>query len=429
MAFIKITTLILWIVISIISINHLYSLVDLKIPMYILGIIGWLSYTFTSIFLSRAYIKQSLLIFFVFFGIGYFTGPYLEPPADTLAHLQRVYLFSNNNGINIPKTNRGLWHYSMVASILCLSNKQKEPGQTLNKIFILHGLFFTFSMVGLFVLSKSSGLPDRWAYFSMIMALLFMGTNRFSYFTYYSFGPTFSSIQIYWIWTALFFFKRKARSIITGLSIFLLSIPIFMVNHLQETFFLAQIVSVWLLLNGTAWFWPRLNQAWKKLMFVMAIITILFIIPQFSFFHNSFALWKKMNFWNKNQPVIFYLGGIQVIGKIWRYRVSDTLGIMGAMPLFLSVFFFWPKLFADDIDKKLRLFILGIMPFIGYCIPFYHVIWLSNCNIHIYYRLAYSSIFWVTIVYVLFQFEAILSRTWRTEKVGTTRIEIEKQCS
>jgi hypothetical protein len=96
------------------------------------------------------------------------------------------------------------------------------------------------------------------------------------------------------------------------------------------------------------------------------------------------------------------------MGKIWDYRVIDTLGIMGVVPLLLSIFYFWPDFMKDDMDKKSRIFILGILPFIGFCIPLYHFIWVSNSPVTLYYRLCYSSMFWLSITYFLYHMEGRL---------------------
>jgi hypothetical protein len=77
----------------------------------------------------------------------------------------------------------------------------------LRRIDVAHGIFLGVLLSGIFLLSRRIGLVARWAFFSCCIAFLFMGSNRFSYFTYYSFAPSATSLWSYWLWTAVFFFR------------------------------------------------------------------------------------------------------------------------------------------------------------------------------------------------------------------------------
>jgi len=155
---IKSVIILFWSFLSLISLNHLYPFWDVLVfSTSFLGVIGWITIFITIGFLSRRFIKQVLFIFLVFFCIGYFLGPYLEPPADTLQHLKRTYegCDKRSNQIKYPKKNEGLWHYSMSSNFLCTPNRSISPLTILRRIDILHGIYWGTLMVGLFILSKS----------------------------------------------------------------------------------------------------------------------------------------------------------------------------------------------------------------------------------------------------------------------------------
>ena len=385
----------------------------------------------------------------VFFCLGYYLGPYLEPPADPLHHLKRTYegCEKRSNQIQYPKKNEGLWHYSMSSNILCFPNQSSSPRTTLTRIDLLHGFYWGLLMVGLFVLSKSAGLPDRWAFLSCLIAFLFFGTNRFSYFSYYSMAPSFSSLLMYWLWTATFFFINSWKAILLGLVMAVISLPILWVNHFQEAAFMGFITMIWLFWNINERIWTLVNtkhktieglqlnnsnsslpkrctrrlpkhvKIWMKQNYLLLLFVLLFILPQFEFFQKFISSWFERDLWHRNQEAVFCWQGFHVMGKIWSYRINDTLGIMGTIPLLLSVAFLWPNLIRINKKKKIRILILGILPFVGYVIPLFNFIWVSNASISSYYRLCYTSMFWIPIAFFLCSLEGRCSTFW--EKIRT----------
>lgn len=430
---IKSLIFILWSFLALISLNHLYRFWDgLLFSTFFLGVLGWITIFITLVYLSKQFIKQSLLIFLIFFCIGYFLGPYLEPPGDPLHHLKRAYeaCDKRSNQIEYPRKNEGLWHYSMSSNLLCSVKESTSPEVILRRIDILHGVYWGILTVGLFILSKSVGLPAHWAFLSCLIAFLFFGTNRFSYFSYYSLAPSFISLLIYWLWTAAYFFKKNWKDILYGLLLAMISLPILIVNHMQEAVFMAFIASIWLFCNlhERIWRWLTHSQIWLKTGYFLILFVFLFVLPQFEFFQKFLAQGFEKNLWNHNQQVVFYWQGFHVMGKIWSYRVNDTLGIMSTITVLLCVAFFWPRIIRINGKKKIRILILGILPFIGYCIPFFNFCWLSNVMIPEYYRLCYCAMFWITIAYFLYGLEGRFFIYWKKVKsivfnrfVGTTK--------
>jgi hypothetical protein len=102
---------------------------------------------------------------------------------------------------------------------------------------------------------------------------------------------------------------------------------------------------------------------------------------------------------------VFTKYGAHITGKIWGYRIPDTLGLLGALPLFMIPLFAYRKFFGQNNDKKWLILLLGLLPFIVYCIPLLNFVWLSNCNVlGVYYRVCYSSLFWLPLTLVLSNF-------------------------
>ena len=73
-----------------------------------------------------------------------------------------------------------------------------------------------------------------------MITYLFMGTNRFSFFSYYSLADSSSSLLIYWMWIAAFFFteSKSYRHLLSAVAATLVLTPILYVNHIQEAIFL-----------------------------------------------------------------------------------------------------------------------------------------------------------------------------------------------
>jgi hypothetical protein len=403
----------LWILMSLISLNHLFGGLDiLTISTKSLGILAWISIGLTSIFLSRAYWKQVLIVFCLFFFIGYLKGPYLEPPADPLYHAQQANLFCGKESGQIERKNKGLLHYSMASVFICGSQDAQDPEKILKRFDLAHGCFIGIALVVLFIIAKSACLSDRWAFMSILIAFLFLGTNRFSFFSHYSLAPSCSSLLIYWLWIAAFFFRRTRNYIYIGLVMSVICLPVLIVNHLQEAFFIVFITSVWLMINfhEKIWYWLKNKKQQQNIFYVTSIFLIFFILPQFAFFQKLLSLGFERNLWQRDRETIVFFHGFHLFGKIWSYRIIDTLAIMGFLPLLLSL-----SLFLMNSDRRTdirrRVVILGILPFIGYLIPLYNYAWLSNSGINVYYRLCYCSIFWLAIAFFLSELEKRISLT------------------
>ena len=401
-----------WSFAGLVSINHIYSFCTVVFSTYFLGVFAWLVIFASILFLGRKYFRQIFLVFLAFFLFGYYKGPYLEPPADPLSHLQQSYSFLEKKSDQIIKGNRGLWHYSMSSVLMKRANVLQNPEKILRYIDLLHGLYCGLLMSGLFILAKSAGLPGKWAFLAILICYLFFGTNRFSYFSYYSFAPTFSSILICWLWTAAFFFKRGWKTILSGLVTGGISLPIIWVNHFQEAAFIGFIIILWLMINLHEKVWPLLRAKHSearlrinlKLIYLFVLILILFILPQFQFIQNNMPSFFERDNWLANQEPLVLWHGFHIIGKVWSYRIFDTLGLVGILPAFLFLLLLFSP---SGIERKnIRIMLLGVVPFIVYFTPLFNFIWASNSDISTYYRFCYCSMFWLSISFFLGELEA-----------------------
>lgn len=398
---------------SMVSLNHLYDFSDLLVfSSTTLGILAWSSICFILLGLSRKSWRQVICIFLVFFCFGFWRGPFLEPPSDPFEHLLRIHSFNDITSAEMPKKNMGVWHYSMAGILINSYSGEKTAASMLQRIDITHGFFLGILMAGLFVLGIRSGLKSRWSFFSCLVVFLFLGTNKFSYFSYYSFAPSFTSLFIVWLWTAVFFFKRDVRSLFFGSFSALLIMPVLWINHSQEAVFVGFILIIWFLLSSYFLGYqllgdkeishdldPRaINRRRRKFFnysYFSLIFLILFVIPQFSFFREFLSKFFVRDYWYSNQAAVFTFGELYLWGKIWSFRIQDTLGHIALGMLISTVPFFWPGFIRQNFERKIRIWTLAFLPFIGYCLPLFHFIWLSNVRIPEYYRLCYLSFFWL----------------------------------
>ena len=392
----KVLFIITFCLVSLISLNHLFVFSKgIEFSSSLLGILGWLLLVLALLAFGRSFWRQTLIVFLLFFSFGFWRGPFLEPPADTFEHLHRIHTYSDQLSSSLIRSNMGFWHYSMAAVVINPNRKPLEPESVICRIHLAHGMFLGAVCSVLFIVARNNGFSTRWASVSCFIAFLFMGTNRFSFFSYYSLAPTFSSLMIYWLWIGAFFFRSNRRTIISGLCIAVLALPVLIVNHIQEAVFLVFVVMTWLLLN--AYFSACAKGIRKKgtvLLFVISFF-FLFVAPQFVVFREAIASFFQRDLWEKNQYLLFSWKDIFFMANIWKYRINDTFLHIASAIAILTVPYFWPGFIKETIERKIRIYILASLPLLGYCVPLFNFVWLSNVKGAVHYRLCYTSMFWL----------------------------------
>jgi hypothetical protein len=414
--------------VSLISINHLFRFSEnLTLPTALCGVLYLLALVLSLVYASRRHIKESTVIFLIFICIGWLTKPYLEPPGDPVEHLGISYSTCNKSSAQIPRSNGGLWHYSMTGLFLCgIGDGQKQPPQVqLNKIRAIHSGMVGLLAAGVFAVGKAAGMPPFWSLFSVVLAFLFFGTNRFSFFSYYSFADSSTSLFVYWLWTAVFFFRKNRDGIFEGMGIISVVIlyPVLYVNHIQEALFLAFMALVWLVITASEAVLANQNRR-LNWFFFGTLLLVFFVLPQFQSFQSVLAKYFIINDWEKNQALVVTAGPLHFMGKIWSYRINDTLGLMGFLAVPAAILILVLARNEPNRYHRYRVAIVGILPFLVYCLPLLNFIWLSNCkwlptHTRYYYRMCYSSMFWVSIAYLFFMIEQRLQHLpVMTEKSG-----------
>jgi len=402
-----------WFLLSVVSINHLYHFSDFfsNLPTFILGWLGWGTALFALVFLGRHHLIPLLGIVLVSFILGYSCGPFLSPAADPVEHLRRVYETNCNNvSSQISRENAGFWQYSMAGVILCSGDSPIHPEKTLLRIDIANGLFWALMAGALFILGIQAGLAPKWSILSVLICFLFFGTNRISYVRYYSFAPSSSSIIVYWLWTAAFFFSKKRHDMLVGLVVALCALSVLWVNHRQEGVFLGFIVLIWCILNicytlNTS---PSFLTTQNKVRIhglnkffslkgagLFVVCVTLLVLPHFDFFREFLRHFFLCHYGSSDK--LFFLGWKELFtGKqADALRVKDTLGLAGIFMLLLAVPYLWGQWGRGMSERRVRIYILAILPFIGYFIPFFHFVWTANIKFATYYRLCYTSMFWI----------------------------------
>jgi hypothetical protein len=412
-------SIILWGLMALVSVNHLFPFCHvLQLSSSELGYLGWTIFVLSISVLGYRFWKALSWVFLFFFLLGWSVGPFLEPPGDPLDHIARSYATCGKTSVDMPRVNEGLWQYSMLGNILCHDRYSLPPKDVLNRIDIANGVFWAFSASLLFVLGIRAGLPATWAFFSVCFAFLFMGTNRFSYFSYYSFAASFSSMWIYWLWIAAFFFKQQGCYVLPGIVGAGLCLPILVVNHIQEAMFVSLICGVWVLYflvrlvasslaaNHRLWRYP----GWW--LFLVLLFVLFFILPQWAVFQAGLRHLFIRDNWQAFHDTLVTWNGLHLIGKIWAYRVHDTLGFFGILPVLMIPLFVFSRVIGQHNEKKWLILLLGLLPFTVYCTPFLNFVWTSNLvTTEVYYRVCYNSLFWLPLSLVLCDFESYI-RKW-----------------
>ena len=397
---------ILWLSLAIISYNHIYKINDiLNLSIDNIGLLGWIALG-SSLLINLKKDKLIIIsIFFLLLSIGTILGPYLEIPSDPLEHLRRTYFFCNKFSYEIASNNFGLLHYSMSSIFLC-NSEIENPQWILLKINLVHGLYFSFLGTSLVLLSINAGLKIKWCILNLIIMLLFFGTNRFSYFSYYTLAPSCTSMIIYWLWITNFYFKSGLKSFYLGSLLFIMILPILWTNHIQEFVFVNLVYCMWIIFNLHQIInrFKLSNKFFINIIFVIGLFLILFESVENSSF-KSFITSFFLNNYNNNE---FIYENVYKFGNLGGFRVIDTLGLLGFFPLFLIFIIFGYKYTDINFNLSLRSYFLSIIPFIVFFTPLLSYIWLKNVNYYLVYRIMYSSLFGLTISIFLQGFENVV---------------------
>ncbi len=423
-------TLAVFVLMALVSLWHIFDTGNIfRVSPAYLGLLGWSFFFFATLNFARRWLQSCFLIFLLFFSFGLATGSYLEPISDQLDHLYRTHELCGNwemmtqpgqGSWHHTRNSHGLWQYSMNSLFVCHpGHTERAEERQLLRLDILQGLYLGIAAVILFALARASGLPARWAFFALVTAFLFFGTSKFSFFRYYSFGPTFSSLCLYWLWIAYFFFNRSLWLVVVGSLVALALVPVLYVNHIQECVFLVFLVSFWLLLNTGKYLFSLQNNTIKTL-FVVAVLFFFFVMPSTEVFRRSIIISPPPSKMAMGSNHVYSFYNLYMFPRLFdpRLRIMDTTGAVGLLAFFVSLLLVFGRWQASSFHNKCCIALLGTFPFLVISIPFYSSIWVANVTIHVYYRIFYGSVFWCAVASFLFVVEAWLLDRFAGRGVG-----------
>ncbi len=410
-----------WLSVILISLNHLVPFSPLlsHLSTCFLGFLGWGTALVTIFCLGRGHLRAIGSVALLFFSLGLVIGSYLEPPADPLEHLRRIH--EENCGKmadEVAPFNQGLWHYSMSGLILCTDAAQVKPVRMLWKIRIANGLFWALAGSVLFLAAIKTELPYRWAFLAVLICFLFFGTNRFSYFRYYSLAPTFTSMLIYWLMGVSLVMQENRRRFLMLSFCGVFFLPVLLTNHRQEGVFLILLVGTVVLVNVGIWLAGRGSACHQAgtgtrvrcrgpiAAYLLFLFIILALLPQFADFRAWLAGFSIRHLGTEYYKYSWHFQhGLYLGGTGHAFRVKETLGLTGQVLGPVLILYFWPGLVRFPVERKLRITLLAILPFIGYYTPLLHLIWATNVYVSEYYRLCYASMFWLLFSHFLYGLE------------------------
>ena len=358
--------------------------------------------------------KWLLLLFLLVFPFMTM-GPFLSPPSDPVFHANLLWdsldqnIFAQPNREFIAKTIFSLFffispNHSYISNFLL--------------IFIFHCfniLLFSFST---YLASRVCGINSKWSILSVFLMILFFGTNRFSYFSYYSLAPSMINFSFIWILEALFVkvIIRKTidlnsvRELLYLILISILILPILLYNHYQEIIFFLFFLSLYffILLHRLASRIRKLSILFSFLSFLVLFFPFAILMEKKIEIPYSRMSWIEIQLYLKNvsstynTPWLFFE---------WNNsRIWDTLGLLGLFPNFIILIKVLFNLVQEKSSRMNHIYmyvLLGSLPFWVYLVPFNMMIWL---NAQVYYgeyfwRMAYATQFWIILSHFFYQLE------------------------
>lgn len=338
-------------------------------------------------------------------------GPFTMPPSDPLYHLNVMWRHAISSDRLVLLERK--WNYILFFLLV----KLKPPSSFHNALALINiyhygiGIYLAISA---YVSARLFSLKPLWSILAVILMFWFFGTNRFSYYSYYSVAPSAINMGLYWVLSALLFNKiRSIRTIqwakisgvlYTTILIFLIT-PLMYRNHAQEagfmlfTLFLAYSILLYKIIVLLK------SKLWQKIIIPLAVFwLVILIFPQYKFYYLAQTAIELEDFYR-----VVRHGGTAWIWFFQEKRVWDTLGFFGMVPLVVGGVIILSGQF--NIVSKARLqklqYLLagGILPFWILFIPFNLMLWsVSITAAEVLWRASYTSQAWILWSFLLYLF-------------------------
>ena len=347
-------------------------------------------------------------------------GPFFQPPSDPIFHADLLWDSMEANIFDYG--NRAYINKAIFATVLEFIDLDFWFSR-LNAILIFHCITTLLLILSAYSSSRLYGLSPKWSFFSLILMILFFGTDRFSYFTYYSLAPSSINMSFYWLLSALFFNGILRPNKITSeefwkvfllFLIGLLLLPILFYSHIQEVGFLFYTYMFsFIFLSFRISESKELNII-RKYFWIPFLILIFFFPFAFGKIYSKMSVFSKMSI-EKDYSLFTDYWVSLIFGKWNGHRIFDTLGIMGFMPLVFIVFYLLLyKFHILHTGKEAKKFFLGmlpgVIPFLILLVPLNMIIWIKSVNNpELTWRLTYMSQFWISIAYFFSMLEPLFS--------------------
>ncbi|MCC5816325.1 MAG: hypothetical protein JJT78_16360 [Leptospira sp.] len=360
-------------------------------------------------------IKNIFWVFILFLPISAI-GPFIQPPSDPVYH-SFVLVNSMDTDVFKGAPNRALLNKEFYQILFNFIDSENWQYGYINLILYFHIFSTSLLVLATYISARLYGINFKWSLLAVLIMILFFGTDRFSYFTYYSLAPSSINMAFFWLFSGILLNLAMKPSIISKETISNLLnvgfigicfVPIVYYNHHQEAgffFFLYFLVSIIVAIRLIKQ--SPLKQRTKYISY-LSILSILY-----------FPSYLVLNFYGKlpldlhNRVIeatehLTNYHTIWIFGKLSGPRIWETLSFYGFFPLFFIVFYIlFTVINKNKIDRRLILAMLpGLLTFWLMLVPLNFMIWIKavKINEHLW-RMAYFSQYWFTIVYFLYLIE------------------------
>ena len=348
--------------------------------------------------------------------LAFWRGPFLQPPSDPVYHASS--LWNNSQKIEQPNSaviNKAVFRFF---SLLC------KPIDFEQRLRLIHFfVFFQGFVMGLSIYfsSKMYGINSKYSLFCFLMFILFFGTNRFSYFSYYVLSPSFVNLSLFFIFSSLYYrsimefryYKsfKKTRNLLLYSLIGICYVPVVYYNHKQEAAF-------FVFLYLFSFFLICLKLFLKSRNFYIRAVTVItlsiFFLPTKMYHIVLTSLSIPLKDWNiyvELQRNNLFFWGYSVFPRWDLPRFHDTMGLVGYLPLITTtilLIFFRNRNFL----KYHLIYPWGIVFWVlATPLPFY--VWSVALTSPVeFWRIAYISQYWVPIAFFLQFIENYVSKSY-----------------
>lgn len=404
---------------------------SIVLPILTLGIFVYLVHYAVALYSKRNYLSELRNLIFVvliFLPVS-LLGPFLLPPSDPIYH-SFVLVDSLSSDIlkNIP--NKAYLNKKIFQIFVYLFESDYWQYNFIHLILLFHVFTTNLLISSTYIASRLYGLNFKWSIVSVLLMILFFGTDRFSYFTYYSLAPSSINMAFFWIFTGIllhltmkpyrvtcFIMKKIGFILFLGISV----VPIIYYNHHQEGgffFFLYLLVGTILIsrmIHESRWTGKLKIFSHSSIVFILSLPTYL-ILKIF----NKLPMDLHLRIEDATEHLTNY-NTIWIFGKLGGPRICETLSFYGFAPLLIFILYVLYCMIGNQkINRKVLLATLpGLLAFWLMLIPLNFMIWIKavKVNEHLW-RMAYISQFWFPIAYFLYRLERlfILSNFFRNSK-------------